>query len=173
MAGLRDFDLPPLARTVKGIIFSLMFICVLREKGRDLTQTYGKSPYTYRKIQKATWQHKNATKNFYYTMIADRLTTVSWSLKSTRWSVLQLQVAQAFVYISWKKLSRLSDLDLEPLTCQAMGIIYSLVCISVPSLKRSRVTDCTSSRRPTYQLTNWLTCAKQYAPPSSIVSKAQ
>ena len=33
------------------------------EKGRDLTQSYDKSPYTHRKIQKATWQHKNATKN--------------------------------------------------------------------------------------------------------------
>ena len=27
-------------------------------KGRDLTQSYDKSPYTNRKIQKATWQHK-------------------------------------------------------------------------------------------------------------------
>ena len=33
-----------------------------------------KSPYTHRTIQKATWQHKNATKNFDYTTIADRLT---------------------------------------------------------------------------------------------------
>ena len=30
-----------------------------REKGRDLTQSYDKSPYTHRKIQKATWKHKN------------------------------------------------------------------------------------------------------------------
>ena len=49
-----------------------------REKGRDLTQSYDKSPYTDRKIQKATWQHKNDTKNFDYTTIADRLRTVSW-----------------------------------------------------------------------------------------------
>ena len=27
-------------------------------KGRDLTQPYDRSPYTDRKIQKATWQHK-------------------------------------------------------------------------------------------------------------------
>ena len=33
-----------------------------REKGRDLTQSYDKSPYTHRKIQNATWQYKNATK---------------------------------------------------------------------------------------------------------------
>ena len=32
------------------------------EKGRDLTQSYDKSPYTHRKIQKPKWQHKNATK---------------------------------------------------------------------------------------------------------------
>ena len=50
-----------------------------REKGRDLTQSYGKSPYILRKIQKAKWKHKNATKNFNYTTIADRLRTVSWS----------------------------------------------------------------------------------------------
>ena len=48
------------------------------EKGRDQTQSYDKSPYTDRKIQKATWQHKNATKNFDITTIADRLRTVSW-----------------------------------------------------------------------------------------------
>ena len=35
---------------------------VRREKGRDLTQSNDKSPYTHRKIQKETWQHKNATK---------------------------------------------------------------------------------------------------------------
>ena len=38
-----------------------------------MTQSYDKSPYTYRQIQKATWQHKYATKNFDYTTIADRL----------------------------------------------------------------------------------------------------
>ena len=30
----------------------------LREKGRDLALSYDKSPYTHRKIQKATWQYK-------------------------------------------------------------------------------------------------------------------
>ena len=54
----------------------------LREKGRDLTQYCDKNPYTHRTIQKATWQHKNATKNFDYTTIADRLRTVSWSNSS-------------------------------------------------------------------------------------------
>ena len=48
------------------------------KKGRDLIQSYDKSPYTDRKIQKATWQHKNATKNFDYKSFADRLRTVSW-----------------------------------------------------------------------------------------------
>ena len=53
-----------------------------REKGRDLTQSCDKNPFTHRTIQKATWQHKNATKNFDYTTIADRLRTVSWSNSS-------------------------------------------------------------------------------------------
>ena len=30
-----------------------------------------KNPYTHRKIQKETWQHKNATKNFDNTTIAE------------------------------------------------------------------------------------------------------
>ena len=55
---------------------------IKREKGRNLTQSYDKSPYTHRKVQKATWQYKNATKNFDYTTIADRLTTVSLSNNS-------------------------------------------------------------------------------------------
>ena len=46
-------------------------ITAIREKGRDLTQSYDKSPYTNRKIKKATWQHKNATKN----LITQRLRT--------------------------------------------------------------------------------------------------
>ena len=40
----------------------------LREKGRDLTQSYDKSPYTHRKIQKATWKHKNATSKIIYSI---------------------------------------------------------------------------------------------------------
>ena len=43
---------------------------------------YDKSPYTHRKIKKATWQHKNTTNKFDYTTIADRLRTVSWSNSS-------------------------------------------------------------------------------------------
>ena len=41
----------------------------MREKGRDLTQSYDNIM-------------KNATKNFDYTTIADRLRTVSWSNSS-------------------------------------------------------------------------------------------
>ena len=44
-----------------------------REKERNLTHSYDKSPYTDRKILTATWQNKNATKNFDYTTIANRL----------------------------------------------------------------------------------------------------
>ena len=43
------------------------------EKGSDLTQSYDKRPYTRRQIQNPTLQHKNETKNFNYTTIADRL----------------------------------------------------------------------------------------------------
>ena len=57
-------------------------LCHIREKGRDLTQYCDKNPYTHRTIQKATRQHKNVTKNFDYTTIADRLRTVSWSNSS-------------------------------------------------------------------------------------------
>ena len=63
---------------------------VQREKGRDLTQFYDKSAYTDRKIQKAMWQHKNATKNFDYTTIEDRLRTVSWGNDSYPTSVVKL-----------------------------------------------------------------------------------
>ena len=59
--------------------FKGYLILLLGEKGRDLTQSCDKNPFTHRTIKKATWQHKNATKNFDYTTIEDRLRTVSWS----------------------------------------------------------------------------------------------
>ena len=51
-----------------------------REKGRDLTQSYDKNPYTHRKIQKESnvTTHKRH-QNFDYTAIADWLKMVSWS----------------------------------------------------------------------------------------------
>ena len=58
------------------------------EKGRYLTQSYDKIRYTHRKIQKATRQHKNATKNFDYKTIADWLRTVSWGNDSNPISVV-------------------------------------------------------------------------------------
>ena len=48
-----------------------MMQLLLREKGRDLTQSFNKSPYTHRKIQKATRQHKTPRK----TSITQRLRT--------------------------------------------------------------------------------------------------
>ena len=50
-----------------------------REKGRDLTQSYDKSPYTNRNVKRAKWQHKQRHKKFDYIAVADRLRTVSWS----------------------------------------------------------------------------------------------
>ena len=58
--------------------FSKMCICCIERKGRDLTQPYDRSPYTDRKSKKQRDNIKNATKNFDYTTIADRLRTVSW-----------------------------------------------------------------------------------------------
>ena len=57
---------------------------LLKEKKEEIwLSPVTKTPTsTHRKIQKATWQHKNATKNFDYTTIADRLRTVSWSNNS-------------------------------------------------------------------------------------------
>ena len=52
-----------------------------REKEGDLTQSYDKNPYTNRKFENQRTTHTNATKNFDYTTIADRLRTVSWSNK--------------------------------------------------------------------------------------------
>ena len=49
---------------------------------RQMTKAPTPSPYPDIKIQKATWQHKNATKNFDYTTIADRIRTVSWGNNS-------------------------------------------------------------------------------------------
>ena len=43
-----------------------------------MTQSYDNNPYTHRQIQNATRHRKNATKNFDYTTIADRLRAVSW-----------------------------------------------------------------------------------------------
>ena len=60
-----------------------------KEKGRDRTESYDKSPYTLRKPQKETWQHTNAIKNFDYTTITDRLRTVSWGNDSHRTGVVK------------------------------------------------------------------------------------
>ena len=50
-----------------------------KKETKDRTQFYDKSPYNHRKLHKANRQHKNVTKNFGYTTIADRLRTVSLS----------------------------------------------------------------------------------------------
>ena len=45
----------------------------LREKGRYLTRSYDKSPYTSRNFKRAKWQHKQRHKKDDYTAVADRL----------------------------------------------------------------------------------------------------
>ena len=37
-------------------------LVLMREKGRDLTQSYDKSPYTNRNVKRAKWQHKQRHK---------------------------------------------------------------------------------------------------------------
>ena len=60
-----------------------LFCGPFREKGRDRTQSIDKSPYTHIKITKKQRDNiKNATQNFDYTTIADRLRTVSLSNSS-------------------------------------------------------------------------------------------
>ena len=49
------------------------------EKGRDLTQSYDKSPYTTEMSKGHNDNTNNATKKFDYRAVADRLRTNSWS----------------------------------------------------------------------------------------------
>ena len=52
---------------------------IMREKGRDLTQSYDKSPYTSKMSKGRSDNTNNATKKFDYRAVADRLRIVSWS----------------------------------------------------------------------------------------------
>ena len=72
------------------LTFLFILIRNTKKNGRDQTQSYDISPYIHRKILKGTWQHKNATKNFDYTTISDRLRTVSWSSDSHPTCVVKL-----------------------------------------------------------------------------------
>ena len=61
-----------------------MSVFFSREKEGDLTQSYDKTPYTNRKFENQRTTHTNATKNFDYTTIADRLRTdkqIAWTAK--------------------------------------------------------------------------------------------
>ena len=55
-----------------------------REKGRDLTQSYDKSPYTHRKKSTKQRNIKNVTKHFDYTTIPDPFGTGSCVRSSKR-----------------------------------------------------------------------------------------
>ena len=68
---------------------------MLREKGRDLTQSCDKNPYTQRTIQKATWQHKNATKTMITQLLLTDLGRSVWVTAVTQMAWLnQLTSAQ-------------------------------------------------------------------------------
>ena len=42
----------------EGWTSTILHRIIWREKGRDLTQSYDKSPYTNRNVKRAKWQHK-------------------------------------------------------------------------------------------------------------------
>ena len=46
---------------------------MIKETGRDPIQNYDQKPSHQQNIEKAKWQHKNATKNFDYMTIKDWL----------------------------------------------------------------------------------------------------
>ena len=100
---------------------------IWREKGRDLTQSCDKNPYTHRTIQKATWQHKNATRNFDYTTIADRLRTVSWSNSSHPTGVVKpVYERSTFPLTAQKhKTHRLASC-----TCQTMKVTIYIILLT-------------------------------------------
>ena len=54
-------------------------IYLQKEKYEELLLRIWRPPPTEKSNEQQTWQHKNATKNFDCTTIADRLRTVSWS----------------------------------------------------------------------------------------------
>ena len=49
----------------------------MQRKGREVTESYDKNPYTHKKSKKHVTTQKRH-QNFDYTTIADRLMTVSW-----------------------------------------------------------------------------------------------
>ena len=57
---------------------NILTVFFTRGKGRDLTQSYDKSPYTHRKMQKATWQHKNVTISKW--RLCFKVTNVGWCM---------------------------------------------------------------------------------------------
>ena len=71
-----------------------------REKGRDLKQSYNKNPYTHKKIQKAMWHYKNATKKLDYTRT---LFYLSFVFKFSMREILFHIVSAPFVFFHVRK----------------------------------------------------------------------
>ena len=63
----------------KSILTNKMFFLIPRNKrkGKRTDSVLWQKPLHSQKIQKASWQHKNAKKNFNYTTIANRL-DINW-----------------------------------------------------------------------------------------------
>ena len=115
----------------------------MREKGRDLTQSYDKSPYTSRNVKMAKWQHKNATKKFDYTAVADRLWTVSWSNYGHPTGVVNINGLNGLKWLRRKKCQNASTIWIQSVakttllpTSLKIALMHS-VCLSMQSVWRS------------------------------------
>ena len=62
---------------------------ILREKGKDMTQSYDKAPTPTEKSKKQRDNTKTPQKHFDYTTIVDRLRTVSWGIDSHQTDVVK------------------------------------------------------------------------------------
>ena len=62
----------------------------LREKGRDLTKSYDKSPYTHRKILKATRHHKTPPK-----------ASIAQRMRTNLGRSVQVRTATQLVWSNW------------------------------------------------------------------------
>ena len=67
---------------IQNVLFEFF---VQQEKKKEILPSPMTKPPIPTENSKTNGQHTNATKNFDYTTIADRLRTVSWSNKSSNW----------------------------------------------------------------------------------------
>ena len=144
-----------------------------REKRRDLTQSHDKNPYTHRKIQKATWQHKNATKS----SITQRLRVDLGRSVGVTTATQLVWLSSKVIYLIFFKANHLTSRSLNNKHIQCISLIFNsglgrLSYISKHcqrfsirvtyswhiSYRTSRLNDATTSEKGTYFLD--LKCSK-------------